>query len=160
MPGDLVYGGDGDGYYCARAGTASADVCRCSRSKIKTLDLAARGEVVHCHAVDLCVCAPTEEEDELEEEDDDDHHSDDVDDNGSGGRRQPLVIIDDELHGPERLETMHLALGEAGLRLPTTTMKFASLTDLSLETIKLAPGVAQLLAGLVSVNCHACRSCA
>ncbi|CAN6190839.1 unnamed protein product [Urochloa humidicola] len=63
----------------------------------------------------------------------------------------PLVIVDDGLPTPERLETMHLALGGAELRLPST-MGFASLVDLSLERIKIAPGGAGLLARLVSTG--------
>ncbi|OEL32762.1 hypothetical protein BAE44_0006218 [Dichanthelium oligosanthes] len=69
-------------------------------------------------------------------------------DHSDNDDEKPLVIID-ELTSPERLETMHLALGSARLQLPTT-MKFASLMDLSLERIKIAPGGAHLLACLVS----------
>ena len=48
---------------------------------------------------------------------------------------------------------MRLALSDAGLQLPTT-MKFASLTDLSLERIEIARGGAHLLGRLVSpANC-------
>ncbi|RLN13229.1 hypothetical protein C2845_PM09G03790 [Panicum miliaceum] len=95
------------------------------------------------------------EPDEYEDgdEEDDDRHRDDDGEKGSGADQQPLVIIDELLPSPARLETMHLALGDAGLRLPTT-MKFASLTDLSLESIKIARGGAHLLARLVSpANC-------
>ncbi|KAG2604376.1 hypothetical protein PVAP13_4NG058466 [Panicum virgatum] len=59
------------------------------------------------------------------------------------------VVLDDELLSPVRLETMRLALGGAQLRLPTI-MKFASLTDLSLERIWVAAGGSELLSGLVS----------
>ncbi|CAN6222036.1 unnamed protein product [Urochloa humidicola] len=52
-------------------------------------------------------------------------HDDDDDD------ETPLVIVDDGLPSPESLETMHLALGGAELR-PPSTMRFASLVDLLL----------------------------
>ncbi|CAL5051211.1 unnamed protein product [Urochloa decumbens] len=65
----------------------------------------------------------------------------------------PLVIVDDDLPSPERLETMHLALGGARLRLPST-MRYAPLVDLSLERIEITHGGGQLLARLLSLtNC-------
>ncbi|XP_039841552.1 uncharacterized protein LOC120701803 [Panicum virgatum] len=61
--------------------------------------------------------------------------------------------LDEDGNEPARLETMRLALGGAGLQLPTA-MKFASLTDLSLERIEIARGGAHLLGRLVSpANC-------
>ncbi|KAL6603629.1 hypothetical protein ACP70R_043990 [Stipagrostis hirtigluma subsp. patula] len=62
--------------------------------------------------------------------------------------KRPAVAFD-ELPSPARLETMRLALGGARLRLPATVV-FASLTDLSLERIKVAVGSGHLLARLVS----------
>lgn len=49
------------------------------------------------------------------------------------------MVVLDELHSPVKLETMRLALGGKSLRLPDT-MKLASLTDLSLEGIKIVKG--------------------
>ncbi|KAG2604392.1 hypothetical protein PVAP13_4NG059100 [Panicum virgatum] len=113
---------------------------------------------VKSFAVDLHDVPPKRdehEEDSDEEEDGDRHrHRDDDGEKGSSGAEQPLVIIDELLlPSPARLETMRLALGDAGLQFPTT-MKFASLTDLSLERIKIARGGAHLLGRLVSpANC-------
>ncbi|CAL5046170.1 unnamed protein product [Urochloa decumbens] len=77
-------------------------------------------------------------DDDYEEEDDD-----------KGCENEPEVCLD-ELPSPVRLETIRLALGNARLRLPNT-MKFASVTDLSLERIEIADGSgARLLARLVS----------
>ncbi|CAL5036922.1 unnamed protein product [Urochloa decumbens] len=72
---------------------------------------------------------------------------------GDGDEKKPMVLLD-ELPSPTRLETMRLALGgHTRLRLPAS-MKFASLTDLSLEKIKFVDGGARLLARLVSsVSC-------
>ncbi|KAL6603631.1 hypothetical protein ACP70R_043992 [Stipagrostis hirtigluma subsp. patula] len=63
--------------------------------------------------------------------------------------KRPVVAFD-ELLCPAKLETMRLALGGARLRVPATVV-FASLTDLSLERIKITPtGGAHLLGRLVS----------
>nr|TKW20094.1 hypothetical protein SEVIR_4G062900v2 [Setaria viridis] len=63
------------------------------------------------------------------------------------------MVVLDELHSPVKLETMRLALGGKSLRLPNT-MKLASLTDLSLEGIKIVKGGVHLLGRLVSsVSC-------
>ncbi|CAN6190818.1 unnamed protein product [Urochloa humidicola] len=78
------------------------------------------------------------------------------DEEGGGEKLQPdkVIIIDELLASPERLETMHLGLGDAALQLPAATMKFASLVDLSLERIEIAHGGGQLLARLLSsANC-------
>ncbi|CAL5046168.1 unnamed protein product [Urochloa decumbens] len=74
-------------------------------------------------------------------------------DHGDDDDTTPLVIVDDDLRSPERLETIHLALGGARLRLPST-MRFTSLVDLSLERIEITRGGGQLLAWLLSsANC-------
>ncbi|CAL5036931.1 unnamed protein product [Urochloa decumbens] len=74
-------------------------------------------------------------------------------DHGDDEYTTPLVIVDDDLPSPKRLETMHLALGGARLRLPST-MRFVSLVDLSLERIEITHGGGQLLAWLLSsANC-------
>ncbi|OEL32766.1 hypothetical protein BAE44_0006215 [Dichanthelium oligosanthes] len=63
------------------------------------------------------------------------------------------TVVLDELPSIVRLETMRLPLGGKILRLPTT-MKFASVMDLSLEEIQIAEGDVHLLACLVSpVSC-------
>ncbi|KAF8733126.1 hypothetical protein HU200_015497 [Digitaria exilis] len=59
------------------------------------------------------------------------------------------VLLLDGLPCPDRLETLHLALGDARLRLPST-VKFASLAHLSLERINITTGGAHLLGRLVS----------
>jgi hypothetical protein len=70
----------------------------------------------------------------------------------------PVVLLD-ELPNPPPIgmETMHLALGGASVRLPAANnnaMKFASLVDLSLEKMMITNGGARLLAHLVSpANC-------
>ncbi|CAO2047607.1 unnamed protein product [Urochloa humidicola] len=79
-----------------------------------------------------------DENDDYDDEDDDYYDEDDYD--GEKGC---------ELPSPVGLETLRLALGGARLRLHTT-VKFESLTDLSLERIKVANGGAHLLARLVS----------
>ncbi|CAL5036925.1 unnamed protein product [Urochloa decumbens] len=71
------------------------------------------------------------------------------DDDYAEGKKRPAVLLD-ELPDPVRLETMRLALGGTRLRLPAAIMKFASLTDLSLERIRIAAGGAHLLGRLVS----------
>ncbi|CAN6172637.1 unnamed protein product [Urochloa humidicola] len=98
---------------------------------------------VKSFAVDLRVPPKREDEDEDEEE-------------GGGEKLQPneVIIIDGLLPSPERLETMHLGLGDAVLQLPATTMRFASLVDLTLERIEIAHGGGQLLARILSsANC-------
>lgn len=82
-------------------------------------------------------------------------------DSSSDDDEEPLVIIDELLPSPERLEAMHLALGGARLQLPTA-MRFASLTDLSLERIEIARGGPNLsLPALCRRRtAHTCRSCA
>lgn len=90
--------------------------------------------------------------------DDDDDHVDDEDegdDDHSDDDEGALVIMDELLPSPEKLESMRLALGGARLRLPTT-MKFASLVDLSLEKTKIAAGGAHLLARLISSTSCPC----
>jgi hypothetical protein len=69
--------------------------------------------------------------------------------NGNVGKKPVVVLLDDDLSSPASLETMRLGLGRARLRLPAA-MKFASLTDLSLERIKIVDGGARLFARLVS----------
>ncbi|KAJ1258155.1 hypothetical protein BS78_10G052800 [Paspalum vaginatum] len=62
---------------------------------------------------------------------------------------EPVVLLND-LPSPISLQTMHLALGGARIHLPTT-MKFASLIDVSLERVEIVdPGADRLLAHLVS----------
>jgi hypothetical protein len=67
----------------------------------------------------------------------------------------PVVLLDELPNPPIGMETMHLALGGASVRLPAAnTMKFASLVDLSLEKMMITNGGARLLAYLVSpANC-------
>nr|CAB3469773.1 unnamed protein product [Digitaria exilis] len=86
-----------------------------------------------------------------EEEEEDGYYSDDDGKNDHGYRgcqKEPEVLLD-ELPSPIRLEAFRLALGGATFRLQTT-VKFASLTDLSLERMKIPAGGAHLLARLVS----------
>jgi hypothetical protein len=84
-------------------------------------------------------------DDDVDIDDDDEEEEEDED----GCEKEPEVLLD-EIPSPVGLETLRLALGGARLRLPTT-MKFESLTDLSLERIKVADGGgAHLLARLVS----------
>ncbi|KAL6603630.1 hypothetical protein ACP70R_043991 [Stipagrostis hirtigluma subsp. patula] len=64
--------------------------------------------------------------------------------------KRPVVALDELPASPARLETMRLALGGAKVRLPATVV-FASLTEISLERIKItAAGGAHLLGRLVS----------
>jgi hypothetical protein len=67
--------------------------------------------------------------------------------------KKPAVCLGDLPTSPVRLETMRLALGGAGLRL-STTVKFASLTVLSLENIEIpAGGVRHLVRFVSSASC-------
>nr|CAB3467103.1 unnamed protein product [Digitaria exilis] len=76
------------------------------------------------------------------------------DDHGDSRKRLMQQVRLDDLPSPAGLETMRLALGGARLEL-STAVKFASLKELSLESIEIADGGgARLLARLVSSpNC-------
>lgn len=97
----------------------------------------------------LDLCLPPERDDDEEEEEDD--RSDRI----RRALHRCIMMKSTVVFGIEKSDTMYLALGGASLRLPTTTttttMKFASLVDLSLERIEIAAGGgARLLAHLVS----------
>ncbi|KAJ1263828.1 hypothetical protein BS78_09G216700 [Paspalum vaginatum] len=80
---------------------------------------------------------------------DSDSDSEEEEDRHSG-EEEPVVLLDKL---PSCLETIHLALGDARLRLPTA-MRFMSLIDLSLERIGIENhGALHLLAHLVSSVC-------
>ncbi|KAL6636648.1 hypothetical protein ACP70R_024220 [Stipagrostis hirtigluma subsp. patula] len=81
-------------------------------------------------------------------QDDDDDGWDDYDDDGN---ERPVMALD-ELPGSAKLETMHLALAGARLRLPAT-VTLESLVDLTLQWISVAAGSEDLLARLLSPAC-------
>ncbi|KAF8698148.1 hypothetical protein HU200_035663 [Digitaria exilis] len=104
----------------------------------------------------LMLASFPDDEDVTEEEEEEDGYYYGSDNDGKNGhgykgcQKEPEVVLLDELPtSPTRLEAFRLALGGATLRLPTT-VKFASLTDLSLERMKIPDGGAHLLARLVS----------
>jgi hypothetical protein len=65
----------------------------------------------------------------------------------------PVVTLDEMDNNYAKMETMHLRLGGAELRLPSSTVVFPSLIDLSLEDIEVPAGGGYLLSHLVSSAC-------
>jgi hypothetical protein len=79
---------------------------------------------------------------------------DQEDDGGGGGHREEPVIALDVLPGSAKLETMHLFLGAARVRLPSTSVVFTSLTDLALGCLEIAADDSgHLLGRLLSPAC-------
>lgn len=72
------------------------------------------------------------------------------DDNNIG---YPVLTLDDETDSYGKMETMHLRLSRAELRLPSSAVELVSLTELSLEDIKLPADGVYLLSRLVSSSC-------
>ncbi|CAN6286371.1 unnamed protein product [Urochloa humidicola] len=70
-----------------------------------------------------------------------------------GISQETPVLALDGLCSSAKLEAMYLDLNDAWVRLPATVVVFASLTDLTLEGIKVAGDNVQLLARLVSSAC-------
>jgi len=65
----------------------------------------------------------------------------------------PVMTLDEMDNNFAKMETMHLRLGGAELRLPCSTVVFPSLIDLSLEDIEVPAGGGYLLSRLVSSAC-------
>ncbi|CAN6314691.1 unnamed protein product [Urochloa humidicola] len=89
-----------------------------------------------------------EEEEEEDEEDDDEEESDE----GYDEKETPVIALD-ELPSSAKLETLHLCLGRAGVRLSSTSAIFTSLTDLTLLQLKITADSDDNLSRFLSPAC-------
>ncbi|CAL4936746.1 unnamed protein product [Urochloa decumbens] len=89
-----------------------------------------------------------EEESEEEEEEEDEEESDE----GNDEKETPVIALD-ELPSSTKLETLHLCLGHAGVRLPSTSAIFTSLTDLALLQLKITADSDDDLSRFLSPAC-------